>query len=505
MRSAPSVLTMAALLSFSLTAASFAGPPEREVRVLAEGTPFETPAYIHDTGEPGPTVVITAGIHGDEPASVIAADQIRHWPLATGRLVVVPRVNRPALGAGKRRTPGDPAELSDVNRNFTRTEEVDKLEPRGPLATAVWALVKEEQPDWLLDLHEGTDVHLRKKSSVGRSIIAPSTEEIDRVVASMLTAVNTTVSGPEVRFVRLTKPKDGSLARAAHDRLSVRAMIVESAKRGFAKSTRAREHRVMVHALLTELKMLAPGVHPADVGYLDGARAARVIGIYDGSGAAGRGVPLLLAQLPRLRGTVAARIGPTEIRAGSLDHFDVVVFSGGSGSGQAKMLGETGRAAVKRFVDGGGGYLGICAGAYLATTNGDNKLAILDARTNSPYWKRGSGTVQLELLPAGRAALGGPEGEVGVRYANGPVIEPSDDPAIPDYETLAVFRSEMRKNRAPKGVMVGSPAAVAGRFGEGRVVCFSPHPEQTKGLEGLVLRAVEWLAPTDAGSPQDDE
>ena len=44
----------------------------------------------------------------------------------------------------------------------------------------------------------------------------------------------------------------------------------------------------------------------------------------------------------------------------------------------------------------------------------------------------------------------------------------------------------------------GSPAILVGRYGEGRVLCFGPHPEQTQGLEELVLRAVGWTTKRDA-------
>jgi hypothetical protein len=48
--------------------------------------------------------------------------------------------------------------------------------------------------------------------------------------------------------------------------------------------------------------------------------------------------------------------------------FDVVVFPGGSGSQEFVGIDAAGQAAVKAFVRAGGGYLGTCAGAYLALT-----------------------------------------------------------------------------------------------------------------------------------------
>jgi putative intracellular protease/amidase len=48
--------------------------------------------------------------------------------------------------------------------------------------------------------------------------------------------------------------------------------------------------------------------------------------------------------------------------------YDVVVFPGGSGSEEYAGIGADGAAAVTAFVKNGGGYLGTCAGSYLALT-----------------------------------------------------------------------------------------------------------------------------------------
>lgn len=71
----------------------------------------------------------------------------------------------------------------------------------------------------------------------------------------------------------------------------------------------------------------------------------------------------------------AILVSPEEILAGCLeechegDHrrvFDVLVVPGGSSVEYSLRLGEQGRAAVLRFIHHGGGYCGICAGAFLA-------------------------------------------------------------------------------------------------------------------------------------------
>ena len=55
---------------------------------------------------------------------------------------------------------------------------------------------------------------------------------------------------------------------------------------------------------------------------------------------------------------------------------------------------------------------------------------------------------------------------------------------------MATFETEIAKNGAPLGVMKGTTAIARGEYGRGRVVCFSPHPELTRGLESLVQDAI---------------
>ena len=68
---------------------------------------------------------------------------------------------------------------------------------------------------------------------------------------------------------------------------------------------------------------------------------------------------------------------------------------------------------------------------------------------------------------------------------------PGNKDDIPDYETIATYKTEIAKNGAPAGVMAGTTAMAKGKFGRGHVFCFSPHPEMTKGLEPLVRYAIE--------------
>ena len=96
------------------------GPAGGEIAsgILAAGTQWETPYHVIEGSQPGPTVFLAGGLHGNEPAGARAAEQIRHWPILRGRLVVLPRANQPGLRAGTRHLPELAKSEADLNRNF---------------------------------------------------------------------------------------------------------------------------------------------------------------------------------------------------------------------------------------------------------------------------------------------------------------------------------------------------------------------------------------------------
>ena len=93
----------------------------------------------------------------------------------------------------------------------------------------------------------------------------------------------------------------------------------------------------------------------------------------------------------------------------------------------------------------------------------------------------------------------GGERDFEILYAQGPLLSRRewDDPKVPNYESLAIYNGEIAKNGAPRGVMARTSAIVRSEFGKGKVICFSPHPESTKGKEKLIGYAIEWLANSD--------
>jgi putative intracellular protease/amidase len=252
---------------------------------------------------------------------------------------------------------------------------------------------------------------------------------------------------------------------------------------------------VLIGALPVFALLLWPAQLSAQSSQLDGERVPFRLNVmlFSGPGVSdsSRRVEEDLQKVPEIR---LRRIRADQINSGVLEGQHVVIFSGGSGSVQGRGLGEAGRERVRKFVESGGGYVGICAGAYLASADYEWSLHLLDARVlDRRHWARGFGNVEIGVAPAAAEALQvSPKSTV--YYHQGPLLAPAGRGDIPDYREWAVFLTEVRKQGVPGGVMQGTTAIAAGEFGAGRVLAISPHLERTDELNHVLPAAVRWAA-----------
>jgi hypothetical protein len=161
----------------------------------------------------------------------------------------------------------------------------------------------------------------------------------------------------------------------------------------------------------------------------------RRVAIFVGGGAPAEAAKAVLQVCASAEGWKATIVTPEKVRNGLLGGFGVFVAPGGSGSAQASSLGDDGRRQIIDFVKHGGGYLGICGGAFLCTSHYFWSLSILNAAVfTSPLqsgeaateglWYRGAPTrVLVDFTDAGRRLLGG-HGSAQVLYHNGPILRP---------------------------------------------------------------------------------
>lgn len=475
---------------------------------LGEGQPWQTSFYINDSGVEGPTVIITGGIHGNEPAGYRAADQIRHWPIRRGKLIVIPRVNTFGLDADIRYVPEAPEDQKDLNRNFPSPGIADN--PRGEIATAVWQFVVEQDPDWVFDLHEGYEFNIShrpkngKSKSVGSSIIYDRSQPLAPMVERMLTITNSSVSDPDRKFVlRGMGPKKTTLASAVIDVLGKHAMTLETTFNHQPLPIRTRQHRAMISVALRQIEMTDDDLSDLTTPPSNQRDGRVFVAVYSDDGGSNRGVNNVTRVLDASPNLSVVHLDANDIRPKMLSQFDAIVFGGGSGSAQAEAIGKDGAAAVRGFVSNGGGYVGVCGGAFLCSAYYDWSLKLIDTHVftgkhevkglgpKSMYIRGKTTTVKMQLTDQGRKVFQEIPEHTVVSYHNGPIVSPMNLQGLDAYTPLAYFRSEQVLFPSQKGTMIDTPAIVRGEYGSGRVISISPHPEATEGLEQMVAMAVQ--------------
>lgn len=411
----------------------------------------QTEPIVRTASAPGPTVLVIARLDSTQPAGRGVLEQARDWPLLRGRLVLMME------GAG-----------------FS-------------------AALDRFRPDWVVELRES----LGAKAT---TLQAGNVSKAREMVEALSLAVDIGVGGKVARFALDPMPlAPGSPAAEAESRgAAVMVVCTRSAGKGQPISRRVRQGRQVVHALLNRLGMVDAAL-PTLTGE-DAAGKLR-IAMYDSDGVGGAGPKNMEAVLSAHPEVVFRRVGTTEIKQGILaQQFDILLYPGGAGGTMGRALGKDGREKVRTFLYNGGGYVGVCAGAYLSSRTYGWSLHILSAQVlDREHWVRGRATLRLEVTPAGREILGD-DYPTPIRcvYHNGPILSLLSPAQGQTAATpLVVFREERVGKGGKKGIMLGAPAIAAGEFGKGRVAVVSPHPEQTPGLEKMVPRLIAWCAHRD--------
>ena len=146
-----------------------------------------------------------------------------------------------------------------------------------------------------------------------------------------------------------------------------------------------------------------------------------------------------------------------EILRGDATH---VLFPGGSGSAFYKALGTENSDRVVKWVNDGGSYIGVCAGAYLASSH----LKITPVIIPDKAWERGLHQAIINI-----------NGKIySVNYHNGPIFKTNPE----GVEIWGTFKSNFiaKNGYFP---MQGTAAILHNTYGKGIVSLFSPHLEKS--------------------------
>jgi hypothetical protein len=180
-----------------------------------------------------------------------------------------------------------------------------------------------------------------------------------------------------------------------------------------------------------------------------------------------------------------------DVRKGALCRYRMVFVPGGWASNKMSALGDQGMEELRRFVAGGGNYLGICGGAGMATENG---LGLLPIRRKPQGERVPSFSGPIRLSCTGHAMWQGigapvffvwwpsqfqvedPDIKVLARYEEAQADAFSADINMADGRAIGWSELERRY-----GILLdpsrlrGEPGVLEGRFGRGRVILSLVH------------------------------
>lgn len=192
-----------------------------------------------------------------------------------------------------------------------------------------------------------------------------------------------------------------------------------------------------------------------------------------------------------------------DIKDGQLTTADYDVFhfpGGGSLSHHQSQYGATGEANMRAFVASGGGYLGICIGAFAGAhfSYGMGLANVQVVSTHTGYGSRdGDAAIAMNegAIQVFSSAMYLPPTTRFVRHANGPLLEVFDD-TQPLYR-VATFIGEEVTLDAPPLPYLGHPCIVYDFYFHGRVILAASHAELNDGEVGnlgMIAEMIRWLA-----------
>lgn len=194
------------------------------------------------------------------------------------------------------------------------------------------------------------------------------------------------------------------------------------------------------------------------------------------------------------------KVNETQVKEGKLKYFECLIIPGGYTETILDSLTSDGLNEICNFVKSGGGYIGICAGAYIATDKVEihpaykrGKLKGLGIISIQNIRKEGIGVRRIKIVAPDHPITKNCPKELKIWYQNGPFIVPGKG-----IEVIANF-DESSDSLPSQGTEYA--AIVCSYYGEGRVVIFSPHPEGSKmwrikpafGTLQLLRNAYEWV------------
>ena len=239
------LLVIVFLLVFGVSYDSYNQSAQYLSYLLTPGADTETTVVKIVGQDPGPTLYVAAGIHGDERAAWYAGLMLQNATIKAGTLYVLAPANAWGAQRNQRRVGED-----DPNRCFPGSETGTMAQR---ICYAIFHDIEEKQPELLLDLHEAI-VYKEGRDFLGSTLIYTSLEGMEDLFFDLLFATQEgeVTSCP---FGYNGPGPWGSMNRTVTDQLKIPAITVETF-RGFPMERRVSDQLKVVAYVLRYKGML---------------------------------------------------------------------------------------------------------------------------------------------------------------------------------------------------------------------------------------------------------
>lgn len=219
-------------------------------KILCEGTKYQTVAYFFDSQQEGPTVMMMAGVHGNEFAGTKALENfMENMDLKRGAIIIIPEANQEACRNKVRSI----NQGQDLNRMFPGDSESQGMER---LAGEIFEIMEEWEVDFLLDLHESVDYYEKNPAHFGQTIILDYNHlYLSKIGKYLRDQLNSKVVNPENVFKIIIHPIKGSSTYEADGRYEIPGITFETCSR-IQLSQRVSFHQDCIENVLLYFDMM---------------------------------------------------------------------------------------------------------------------------------------------------------------------------------------------------------------------------------------------------------
>jgi predicted deacylase len=213
---------------------------------LMPGTFQETTVTRITSRNPGKTVYVVGGVHGNERAAWGAGLLLRNVSIARGTLYVLAPANASGVREGMRYV----RDKQDLNRSFPGQSGGNEA---SQLAFAIFTDIKAAQPDLVLDLHEAIS-YREGVDFLGNTLIFTRIQGLEDLLLDLTLDTQSGELG-SAPFLPSGPGPEGSVNRTVSDLLQIPVITIETF-RGFPLELRLKDQLQIVEYVLRYLEML---------------------------------------------------------------------------------------------------------------------------------------------------------------------------------------------------------------------------------------------------------